>query len=264
MLKSRNVVLALAGAVSLAFTASLFTTYSVQSQQDQSDAQTATVSKKSTQPGEQKLDDEATPLVEYAPSTKTPVDEERRQKNKRHDGRDVVSLDVDPRAGEAVVHSEVFVPDLPFELSDLIVEGTVTDSNAFLSEDKTGIYSEFTISVTDVLKSSQSVSVNKHDVITTERFGGRVRFPSGQTVRYKVSGTGSPRRNVKYLLFLRTMDDGNYRIITAYEMRGGKVLALDGSRIDYIRGGEPVFDKHNGKEWQYFLEEVRKALKEVQ
>jgi hypothetical protein len=58
-------------------------------------------------------------------------------------------------------------------MSDLIIEGTVKDANAFLSEDQTGVYSELTVSVGDLMKASTSEPVKASDVITTDRFGGR-------------------------------------------------------------------------------------------
>ncbi|MDT5270514.1 MAG: hypothetical protein QOH49_2700 [Acidobacteriota bacterium] len=148
---------------------------------------------------------------------------------------------------------------MPTELSDLIVEGDVKDANAFLSEDKTGVYSEFTISVSDVLKSS--ASVQKHDLITAERFGGRVRFPSGQVARYRVAGQGAPAKDGKYLFFLKQMTDGSYRILTAYEMRGNRIVALDGSRTNVGGRGSSQFDKHTGKDAQEFKNEVSAKAK---
>ena len=213
------------------------------------------------QPTDKQLDDAATPIVDYAASTNLDVDETRKQKNKNNNGRGDVGSEGIPDTEVSYV-SESIIPDFPVEMSDLIIEGIVTDSKAFLSEDKTGVYSEFTVSVTDVIKSDPLVSINKHDSIITERFGGRVRYPSGVIVRYLISGKGSPMKDTKYLFFLKKTDSGDYRILTGYEMRGNKVYALDGSRISIKGNGKEVFDKHNGKEVQEFKKELDKALKE--
>ncbi len=271
MLRSRKIMMyTVLGVASLVLLIGLVTNVTVQSQQGQSDVQSATVLRRGTrtgqpvniQPSEREIDDAATPMVDLVPPTDLPVDEKRKEKNKRHDGRQMVEAEVGSGNSEVVVVSEFVVPDLPVDMSDLIVEGKVTDSNAFLSEDKTDVYSEFIVSVTDVMKSSPSIAVEKHSTIAIERFGGRVRYPAGQVVRYKVSGLGSPRKNAKYLFFLRKTDGGDYRILTAYEMRGNKVLALDGSRIDYRSGGKSEVDKHNGKDWRDFREEVKRASAE--
>lgn len=211
-------------------------------------------------PTDQEIDDAATPIVDFKSSTNEGTDTKRKLKNKNFNNGYSVTAEPDPSAGEASVSSETFIPDFPVEMSDLVVEGKVTDSNAFLSEDKSYVYSEFTVSVSDVIMSKPSISVNKHDVITTERYGGRVRYPSGQIIRYRISGKGSPIKNGKYLFFLSKEDD-DYRILTAYEMRGNKVYALDGSRVNFRGMGRSDFDKHNGKDLKDFKQELDKAIK---
>ena len=82
--------------------------------------------------------------------------------------------------------------DLPADKSDAVIEGQITSAKAFLSEDKTGVYSEFTIRVSRVLKVSPDLSVSPDDAIVAERFVGRVRYPSGKVIRYSIEGQGSP------------------------------------------------------------------------
>lgn len=214
-------------------------------------------------PTEQELDDAATPLVDFNSSTNEGTDTKRKLKNKKFNNQYFVVAEPDPNAGEAVRSSETSIPEFPVEMSDLVIEGKITDSNAFLSEDKSGVYSEFTVSVSDVIISKPSISVKKHDVITTDRDGGRVRYPSGRIVRYRISSRGFPIKNGKYLFFLTKDDDddNDYRIITAYEMRGNKVYALDGSRVNFRGMGRSPFDKHNGKDLKDFKLELDKALK---
>lgn len=209
------------------------------------------------QPTDKELDDAAAPIVDLAKSSKTLIDEKRKQRNKRFNNALAESIEANPTSEEVNVASEGLVSDMPTDLSDLIVEGFVKDSGAFLSEDRTGIYSEFTVQVSDVIKSSAPVS--KGDIITAERFGGRVRFPSGQIARYRVAGQGAPAKDGKYLFFLKQMDDGSYRILTAYELRGNKVLALDGPRSNVNGKGSSQFNKHNGKDAKEFRKEVSAA-----
>jgi hypothetical protein len=212
------------------------------------------------QPTDKQLDDAAAPIVDLASPNSSNPDENRKRKNKSYDNSQMESIEANPTSEEVSIVSESVIPDLPVAMSDLIIEGRVTDSNAFLSDDKTGIYSEFTVSVQDVFKSS--ASVQKHDVITTERYGGRVRFPSGQIARYKVAGQGAPAKGVTYLFFLKRKDNGNYLILTAYEMRGRQVFALDGSRFNIRGKGKSSFDKHNGQDEQEFRKNLKSALQE--
>lgn len=203
---------------------------------------------------EKELDDASAPIVDLAESKNKPVDEKRRKRSKKFNNIQDERIEDTLPSGEVNISSEGLVSDMPVEMSDLIVEGDVKNANAFLSDDQTGVYSEFTISVSEVIKSS--VPVQKHDEITAERFGGRVRFPSGQIKRYRVAGLGSPSKGGKYLFFLKQMADGDYRILTAYEMRGNKVVALDGSRTSVGGKGNSQFDKHTGKDAQEFKKRV--------
>ncbi|MBV9925685.1 MAG: hypothetical protein JOZ96_11760 [Acidobacteria bacterium] len=211
------------------------------------------------QPTEKELDDASAPIVDLAAAKNKPVDEKRRKKSKKFDHIQDGRIEDTSPSGDFNLVSEGLVSDMPVEMSDLIVEGDVKDANAFLSDDGTGVYSEFTISVSDVIKSS--APVQKHDEIAAERFGGRVRFPSGQLVRYKVVGHGSPSKGGKYIFFLKQMGDGDYRILTAYEMRGNKIVALDGARTYGAGRGDSPYDKHTGKDAQEFKKEVIAAVR---
>ncbi|HEX7722058.1 MAG TPA: hypothetical protein VF397_07865, partial [Pyrinomonadaceae bacterium] len=238
------------GVVSLALLTGLLTTIRVRSHQGKTNGQ--------AQPTAKELDDAATPIVD---SNSTDVGDEKRQhQNQRHNHGGLELAETPGTSVEVTVDSEFSMPDFLFKISDLVIEGTVTDSNAFLSADKTGVYSEYTVAISDLIKSSASSTVHKHDSITAERFGGRVRFPSGQIIRYKGSGEGAPAKNTKYVFFLKKVDEDSYLILTAYELRGNKAFALDGSRVNRGRGNW-AFDKHNDQEVTSFKKDLDKALK---
>jgi hypothetical protein len=253
MLKKKNIIYALMGVVSLALLTGVLTTLKVRSQQGNTNGQVA-----NSQPTAKELDDAATPIVDL--SSTDVADENRQHQNRRHNHGALELAETPGTSTEVTVSSESSMPDFPFKISDLVVEGTVTDSNAFLSTDKTGVYSEYSVAISDLIKSSASSTVRKHDSITAERFGGRVRFPSGQIVRYRVSGQGSPAKNTKYVFFLKKVDPDRYLILTAYELRGNNAFALDGSRVNLGRGTW-AFDKHNGQEVTSFKKDLDKALK---
>lgn len=73
-------------------------------------------------------------------------------------------------------HWWVGLPALPVEQSDAVVIGEVERAQAHLSTDKTGIYSEFTIRLEDVLKGRSEEAVPGVTVIA-ERFGGGGEIP---------------------------------------------------------------------------------------
>jgi hypothetical protein len=210
-------------------------------------------------PTAKELDDAATPIVDLYNSG--PVDSDRQRKNSRYDGHHFVEHEVGPRTGEVVTEGRGNVADVPVNNSDLVIEGHVTESRAFLSNDKGNVYSEFTVRVTDVLKRAPDLRVIPGDLIVMERAGGRVRYPDGRVIRYGVVGQGSPMKGNKYLLFLSKAGQGNYKILTGYELRGNKVFALDGVRINNGLGRWP-FDKHNGEDYERMRKAAEDAVKQ--
>jgi hypothetical protein len=218
--------------------------------------------KKFKPPTAKKLDDLATPIIDF--NNSSVADENRTLKNNRYDKRGSVMSEPNPRIAEGVKYShwEYEFLDLPTSESDLVIEGKVTDSRAFLSNDKTGVYSEFTVRVSKVHKAASNISISSGDSVVAERSGGRVRYPSGQIIRYRINGQGSPIIGKKYLLFLREAGQGNYKILTGYELYGNKVFALDGSRLNtFGGGGDWDFDKHNDKNLNQFMKEFEEALR---
>jgi hypothetical protein len=76
-------------------------------------------------------------------------------------------------------HAWIRLPALPVEQSNVIILGKVTDRRAVLTEDRLGVYSEFSISVSEIFKDDLNL-VFSGQVITASRPGGAVRFPSGR------------------------------------------------------------------------------------
>lgn len=216
--------------------------------------------KKSQLKAARELDDAATPVVGLISSYTAAVSSDRLLKNSRYDNEGIIESEIHPKAAAVVREPPGDITDIPTDKSDLIVEGTVTDSAAFLSNDKGAVYSEITVRVSDVLKGTADLNVRNGDSIVMERFGGRVKYPNGQIVRYGLLGQGSPVKGRKYLFFLSRAEQGNYNILTAYELQGNKVQALDGARVN-LGLGEWVFDKHNDEDYQAFRKALEQALK---
>lgn len=153
-------------------------------------------------------------------------------------------------------------PAIPAAKSDAVVIGSVGDARAHLTADKTDIFSEFEIHLDDVLKTTAPLSVG--DFVTAVRGGGGVRFPSGKLILTGKNGKPLPRVGRRYLFFLKYNDDAgeDYSIITAYELRGGRVLPLDGGGFDddevpvqYI-----AYKKFKDADEATFLKQVREAV----
>lgn len=139
----------------------------------------------------------------------------------------------------------------PIRQSTTILVGRVLDSHAYLSDDQTGVYSEFTINVDAVLK-NDAADLTVGSSVALDRPGGRVRFQSGQTHWYSVDKENMPGSGRRYVFFLKkqSIDDG-LRIITAYEIRDGKVSPLDDL---------PQFLAYDGKDEAEFMSALRDAI----
>ncbi|HVF51036.1 MAG TPA: hypothetical protein VNA19_13160 [Pyrinomonadaceae bacterium] len=151
---------------------------------------------------------------------------------------------------------------LPTHISDTVVIGAVTDANAYLSEDKTDVYSEFAVQVEEVLKSSKDAKVATGTEMAALRPGGGVRFPSGKVRKFLIDGRSLPRVGGRYALFLKYDDAAQaFYIVTGYELRNGKVFPLDGiPRYGSENHPFASYGKYINADEAAFLEDVRRAI----
>lgn len=148
-------------------------------------------------------------------------------------------------------------PAFPVEQSSSIVLGTVTDARAFVSNDKTAVYSEFDVKVNQSFKNRGTSSESS---IVAERVGGIVRFASGRVQRRGDSGRGLPQTGKQYILFLKWDEAGeDYMIITGYEVVGATINPLDG----FEKGTAPIFSNYTAyrnARYSDFLTDLQKEL----
>lgn len=124
-------------------------------------------------------------------------------------------------------------PAIPAGASDVVIAGEVLEGKAFLSEDKTSVFSEFTIKVNRILKNSTSETINAGDSISISRGGGAVRFPSGKVIRNLFDGKPMPEIGGEYVMFLKyDAEAKDYPMITGYQFKDDRVIPLDGIQID--------------------------------
>jgi hypothetical protein len=141
------------------------------------------------------------------------------------------------------------LPALPFDKSFAVVVGEVTEAQAYLSNHKSGVYSVFTIQVTEILKNSLETPLTPASSLEVERDGGQVRFPNGRLHLYIISEQDMPKVGQRYVLFLtNTNGEPNLEILTGYELREGKVYSLDNL---------PNTKKYKNAEAENFLKELR-------
>jgi hypothetical protein len=143
------------------------------------------------------------------------------------------------------------LPALPVQRSAAVIIGTVCRADAYLTPDKTGVYSEFAVKVDSILKEDPKKQLTGGDTITLERKGGRVRMPSGKIAVSWTNHQDMPKVGSRYVFFLThdfevagdTYDD--FYLLTGYELKDGKVFPLDKSPkqsvLDYKGTAESSF-----------------------
>jgi hypothetical protein len=181
----------------------------------------------------------------------------RGSKNKKYDGSNSVEewmpgTVVTPKSA----HWTADVPVIPVTQSSIVMIGEVVNAEAFLSRDKTGIYSEFSISVEEILKNDARDPVNLEQIVIAERAGGAVRFPSGGVQRiYVFLGQRMPMIGRRYLFFIKRNETSeDFSLLTGYELYEGKVISLD--NID-------PYKRYTGTDGNDFLNLVRGRVKQT-
>jgi len=176
-------------------------------------------------------DENRFPIADYA--AEEPTDSVQRAKRQAKGKKyDKSSWEVTPKTTSDSKVRVDFVdrnlPAFPFDKSSVVLVGQVSAADAYLSNDKTGVYSVFTVQVNEVLKNSTSIALSNGSIIEVERDGGRVRFPNGRLHLYKIEEEDMPKVGLRYVLFLMNPNgESDLQIVTGYELLEGKVYSLD-------------------------------------
>ncbi len=164
--------------------------------------------------------------------------QKRKLANKRYDSQDWVLKNPHPDTGGVGRDDEITPPEIiPHAESDLIVIGVITGVSAHMSNDKKGVYSEYTIRIDKILKNDASKKVGEVESIIADRMGGFVRYPNGRKVIYELSDKALPFVGSQYVFFLTNDGESpNYKILTLYELKGDSIVRLDiGRNFDEFR-----------------------------
>jgi hypothetical protein len=263
MLSMRKTILLLVAAIFVVVASNAVTALRGQNQEQPA-------SLKAEKPHKRQIRVEDYPLVDYAAPEPADLQErsKRRAKSSRHGVSDKSIKDLKNFVfNETSQPLEITQPPdhapaepaLPASQSDAILIGDITNAQAYLSHDKTGVYSEFTTQISDIPKNAASLSLAPGDSVAVERSGGRVRLPSGKIVLRGFSHKTMPLVGKRYLLFLKYNEQGqDFSIITGYELRSGKIFPLDGVPQDDYK--MPQFAVYVGVDEAPFLSEVRAAI----
>ena len=196
------------------------------------------------------------PVVDYesGPQSGDRHGEERKNKGRRYDKSGLVRRSSSAGIEETVreVRGQDTIEAIPAGRSGAIIVGEVQGARAFLSNDKSGVYTEVLVRVDEILKSDGSAWLAAGNVITADRPGGIVRYPNGRERLYRIFGLNMPLAGGRYVFFLdRGEGDPNYRIVTGYELGADGVEPLDVA---------PHFDAYKGAHSEKFLQAVRDPI----
>ena len=208
--------------------------------------------------GKQKTDDDSQfPMTEEtAPEPSDSTARMKREKKEKKYQKYKDSIGPGVTVAMAHYHLPPGFTALPAAQSDAVIIGEVSDAQAYLTSDKTAVYSEFTVRISEVLKNDSRVSLSSGDSITAERPGGRVRYSSGHISRFSITGLGMPRVMRRYVLFLgRNEQEEGYHLVTGYELHNGRVSPLDATT-----SSETDYDAYKNMKEASFLAQVRAAI----
>lgn len=147
--------------------------------------------------------------------------------------------------------------EMPYADADSVVVGTISHLQPFLSADKNGIYTEYTLTVTETVKNRASTTVLPGDSLTLVRPGGAARLTDGRVVRHSIVNDIIPAVGRQYLAFLLYQFDlDSFAYVKLWLVEGGVLKPLF---------PDDLARKHHGKS-EYAgkpLQEVIFSLKDV-
>ena len=143
--------------------------------------------------------------------------------------------------------SDYAAPLDPFPVAPAaaIVIGTVLRGKAFVSSDRTYVYSDYQVRVDRVLKQDRSASLAVGEQIVVSRGGGTIHFLSGHVRNYINQGEGFSATGSQYLFFLGkpNFPEHEYEQIigSLYQLDNGEVHPLDDQQMGRFENMGQVF-----------------------
>src|SRR6202035_1776078 len=172
------------------------------------------------------------PLTDYNVAVPAANDVLRLRRGQRYNAPDSPLPELGEQSDEGLVGQDSghsYLNPFPFGLSDTVVVGQVTTGQAYLSDDKRDIYSEFNISVQEAHTiSSAERHIQSGDSVVVERYGGAIRLPSGKVLFRALWDFSMPLVGKRYLLFLKyDPSTEDFHIVTGYQLDGQHTYNLD-------------------------------------
>jgi hypothetical protein len=194
------------------------------------------------------------PIADFAKASSDANSNERKAKDIYFDRARDGKIAEDVRI-KYITYAESWIeslPAIPVKRSNIILTGSVSGSRAFLSKNKTNVYSEFNVKVDGLVRTDNGIAITPEQIIAVNRMGGRVRFTSGHIQNYWLSGAGALEIGEKYIVFLKRDDSmGGFLLLTAFKIENEKIFPIDDTL------GVAAY---KGVMYTEFLKEIEKAI----
>src|SRR6266404_4243787 len=180
------------------------------------------------------------PKVDYdAPESADSVERTKRREKGKHYDKGYISTRPTNHSSSLESEWDFNLPEFPVQQSDAVLIGKTLSGGAFISPDKTGVYTELSLKVEEVLYTDRD-SLTNDRTIAISRMGGIVRYQTGDESLFRIVGRNMPTVGKRYLFFLKAIPNSDdFQIVTGYELSPSSVIALD----------DPMqFRKQNGRD----------------
>lgn len=138
--------------------------------------------------------------------------------------------------------------------ADAIVLGTVNSKSSQLTEDEDFIFTEYEVSVEEVLKDNSAAHIALSDIITVLRPGGRILL-GGQVFEAEDRTLQRFQRGNRYILFLRFIPDtGAYTTVSSigsFRLHNDQLTSLTSQNVGR---------QFEGEELGLFLSQIHGAM----
>jgi hypothetical protein len=142
--------------------------------------------------------------------------------------------------------------------ADLVVEASTTGGQSVLKQDETDIYTDYTFTISALIKNRRRIGLHVGDAITVRRVGGSVQI-DGRTVQSIENGFPVFNAGERYILFLVQTPRPD-----AYAVMGGPQGVFGGAEtISQLSADDDRPDARDVPR-AAFLNEVRALLKFAQ
>lgn len=195
------------------------------------------------------------PKVDYdGPEPSDPVERAKRRKKGKHFDKGLVSAEPTTHSRSLFSEWDFNLSAFPVQQSNAVVIGKTVNGGAFISPDKSGVYTELSLKIEEVIYKQTDLLTNDR-TIAVSRMGGLVHYKSGEESLLRIAGQNMPASGKRYLFFLRAIPDSDddFEIVTGYELSASGVIALD----------DPAqFQEQNHRDIFGFIESVKSAVRE--